>query len=199
ALITARDVREQYEAHARLKRMEAELRRVLAAVSDCLWSAEWAPDGRWTYRYLSPVVEALTGRSPEFFLDDATRWQEVLHPEDRPRRQQALPRLRAGQPTQEEYRVVLPDGSVRWLRESVRVSKKADGPVLQLDGILADVTAPRQAAQALEQERQLLRGLMENLPEAIYVKDAGGQYLVDNAAHRQLLGAAREEDVRGKT
>src|SRR5262249_38247954 len=64
ALITARDVREAHEAHARLKKMEAELRRVLTAVSDCLWSAEWAPDGRWAYRYLSPVIENLTGRSP---------------------------------------------------------------------------------------------------------------------------------------
>src|SRR5262249_2645420 len=67
ALITARDVREQHEAHARVKKMEAELRRVLNAVSDCLWSAEWAPDGRWTYRFLSPVVEALTGRPSAVF------------------------------------------------------------------------------------------------------------------------------------
>src|SRR5262245_4533728 len=62
ALITARDMREQAEATNRLQRMEAELRRVLAAVSDCLWSAEWTADGRWTFRYISPVIENLTGR-----------------------------------------------------------------------------------------------------------------------------------------
>src|SRR5262249_39720807 len=37
ALITARDVRERHEAHARLQKVEGELRRVLASVSDCLW------------------------------------------------------------------------------------------------------------------------------------------------------------------
>ena len=83
ALITVRDMREQFEATQRLQRMEAELRRVLASVSDCLWSAEWTGEGKWIYRYLSPVVEALTGRPPQF-LTDLNRWQEVVHPEDRP-------------------------------------------------------------------------------------------------------------------
>src|SRR3954463_16777240 len=44
ALITVRDMREQFESTQRLQRMEAELRRVLAAVSDCLWSAEWTAE-----------------------------------------------------------------------------------------------------------------------------------------------------------
>jgi len=96
ALITARDMREQYEAHQRLQRMEAELRRVLAAVSDCLWSAEWSSDGKWTYRYLSPVVENLTGRPAQHYLTDLARWQEVIHPEDRPSWLAALRRWRTG-------------------------------------------------------------------------------------------------------
>src|SRR6478672_268016 len=62
ALITARDMREQHEATQRLQRMETELRRVLGSFSDCLWSADWSPEGKWTYHYISPVVETLTGR-----------------------------------------------------------------------------------------------------------------------------------------
>src|SRR5262249_9749455 len=122
ALITARDVREQREALARLERAEAELRRVLASVSDCLWTAEVAGHAGWVFRYFSPVVEKLTGRPADFFLGDARHWRDVIHPEDRPRWDQALARLRAGQPGQEEYRVVWPDGRVRWLRDSASVS-----------------------------------------------------------------------------
>src|SRR5262245_26869386 len=51
-LVTARDVRDQRAAHARLAETEAEQRRIIAAVSDCLWSAEVAPSGQWTFRYL---------------------------------------------------------------------------------------------------------------------------------------------------
>jgi PAS domain S-box-containing protein len=204
ALLTARDMREQHEATQRLQRMEAELRRVLASVSDCLWSAEWSAEGKWTYRYLSPVVENLTGRPAQYFLMDLARWQEVIHPDDRPAWVQALQRLRAGQASQIEYRVVWPDGSVRWLRESVRVTKKpaataSEGTALQLDGVLTDFTERKLSEERLREERRLLRTLMENLPEPIYFKDAQGRYLVDNAAHRVILGVKSEEQVRGKT
>src|SRR5262249_60601159 len=68
ALMTARDIREQHDAHTQLKKVEAELRRVLASVSDCLWSAEIDAEGKWTYRYFSPVVEKIAGRPASFFL-----------------------------------------------------------------------------------------------------------------------------------
>jgi PAS domain S-box-containing protein len=199
ALITARDMREQHESTQRLQRMEAELRRVLAAVSDCVWSAEWTADGRWTYRYLSPVVENLTGRAADFFTTDMARWQEVIHSEDRGGWVQSLHRLRSGKASQIEYRVVWPDGSIRWLRESIRVARKADGQTLQLDGVLTDFTERKQSEERLGEERKLLRTLMDNLPESIYFKDAQGRYLVDNVAHRRILRAESEEQVLGKT
>src|SRR5262249_58342949 len=104
-----RNRRERAEPPTRLQRMEAELRRVLAAVSDCLWSAEWTADGRWTFRYISPVIENLTGRPASFFLIDLARWQEVIHPDDRSVWQGALSKLRSLQPAQVEYRVAWPD------------------------------------------------------------------------------------------
>ncbi len=91
ALITARDVRERHETQARLQEAEGELRRVLASVSDCLWSARLDGAGRWEYRYLSPVVERITGRSPAFFLAGPDCWADLVHPEDRPRWRSAGP------------------------------------------------------------------------------------------------------------
>ena len=41
------------------------LDHVLAAISDCLWSAEIDPQGTWTYRYLSPVISRIAGQPPE--------------------------------------------------------------------------------------------------------------------------------------
>jgi PAS domain S-box-containing protein len=231
ALITARDMREQYAAHLRIQEAEAELRRVLSSASDCLWSAKWASaDGRWTFDYISPVVEALTGRKPEWFQRELSRWLEIIHPEDRPTWQQALRRLWNGQPSQTEYRVVWPaspapsptpganprNGSpvagterlgqgaaerptIRWLRESVRVTRKPDGSGLQLNGVLSDITESKEASARLEQERQLSRSLIDNLPESVYVKDTHGRYVLNNPAHRRLLQAEGEEAVLGKT
>src|SRR4051794_9214296 len=88
ALMTARDVREVRAAHDRLKRVEAEMRRVLASVSDCIWSAEFDGRGRWTFRYFSPVVQKITGQPPEYFLEAFTRWRDLIHPDDRGRWEQ---------------------------------------------------------------------------------------------------------------
>jgi two-component system sensor histidine kinase/response regulator len=147
ALITARDARAQHQARAELERAEAELRRVLTSVPDCLWSAEIDAAGHWTYRFISSVVEKLTGRPPEFFQAGVQHWRDLVHPEDRPRWEAALARLRAGQPSQEEYRVAWPDGTVHWLDGSVSVRRGADGRSLRLDGVLTDVTARRQAEE----------------------------------------------------
>src|SRR5262249_42235984 len=94
ALITARDVREQREAHERLKRAETELRRVLTSVSDCLWSAEIDAQGQWSYRYVSPVVEKIIGQPADYFMAGLQRWWSSVHPEDRPRWEKTLVRLR---------------------------------------------------------------------------------------------------------
>ncbi|HEY7154977.1 MAG TPA: PAS domain S-box protein, partial [Gemmataceae bacterium] len=209
ALITARDMRQQHEAHARLADMEAELRRVMASVSDCLWSGECDGERPWVYRYFSPVVENLTGRPPQAFLGDPRQWQNIIHPEDLPCWHRAVERLRAGQDSQEEYRILTPDGRTRWLRESVRVTHRPPpslpnlgeekGEGWRLHGVLSDITERKEAEIQLMRERRLLRSLMDNLPDAIFVTDAAGRYVLDNVAHQRLLRADNEEVIVGKT
>ena len=200
ALITARDIREQREAHAQLQAKEAELRRVLASVSDCLWSAELDADGRWVYRFLSPVVARITGRPQETFLrGGSAAWRAVVHPEDQPRWDQALARLRAGQPSQEEYRVVLPDGLLRWVRDSVTPTPGPDRGALRLDGVLTDLTERKMAEEALAQERRLLHTLMNNLPDAIYFKDRESRFLAINAGLAKRHGLHNPSEAVGKT
>ncbi len=205
ALITARNVRERHETQARLQEAEGELRRVLASVSDCLWSARLDGAGRWEYRYLSPVVERITGRSPAFFLAGPDCWADLVHPEDRPRSAQALARLRAGQPSQEEYRIVRPDGAVRWVRDSVLVSRSpkdqggrtkeestpphaVDSSFLRLDGVLTDVTEARQAGERF-------RRILDGAHEAFVGMDAAGVIIDWNQQAEATFDWTRAEAV----
>jgi PAS domain S-box-containing protein len=148
--------------------MEAELRRVLASVSDCLWSAVIDATGQWVYRYVSPVVEQITGRPPDYFLAGVSRWWGIVHADDRQRWEKALMRLRGGTGSQEEYRIVTADGSTRWVRDSVRVSRGTDGQTLWLDGVLTDVTQRRQAEAQVQESRRTLLTLLSNLPGMAY-------------------------------
>lgn len=166
ALIAARDIRDQREARARTEQAEAELRRVLASVAACLWSAEIDTTGRWVFRYFSPVVEKITGQPPAYFLGPIHRWREVIHADDRARWKAALIGLQAGQSSQEEYRVVRPDGSLRWVRDSVMVNAGPEERTLRLDGVLADVTEQKlteEALRATQEEFRAARRIQQRL------------------------------------
>ena len=55
------------------------------------------------------------------------------------------------------------------------------------------------AERELAQERNLLRSVINNLLDSIYVKDVRGVYQLDNLAHMRSIGASHPEEVVGKT
>lgn len=155
ALITARDMREQREAYGRLKKVEAELRRVLSSVTDCLWSVKIEPDGKWVYRYVSPVVEKITGLPASHFLRGPDRWTAIVHPDDRHLVESyRTHRLKPGQALQHEYRVIQASGMTCWVRESIQVSQAADGQALLLDGVITNVTDRKLADEELKRAKE---------------------------------------------
>jgi PAS domain S-box-containing protein len=158
ALFALRDRREQVEAQRRVQRTEAELRRVLMSVSDCLWTCRVEPDGRWRYRSLSPVVQRLTGRSVGVYLEDPNAWEAGIDPEDLPRWRAFRAKLAAGQSGELEHRIRRPDGTRVWVRESVLVAPDEDG--LLLHGVVTDVSERKRGEQQREAQAQKLESLV---------------------------------------
>jgi len=62
-----------------------------------------------------------------------------------------------------------------------------------------DITDRKKAEEALLEERNLLRTLIDNLPDLIYVKDSESHYVINNIAHSHALGATTQNEVIGKT
>jgi len=142
--------------------LEPLIERALSNVQLLVWYADLDEAGRWQYRYLSPLVAALTGYPLDYFRQGLDRWGSIVHPADRAAWDQALVRLRQGQPSRMEYRLVRPDGSCRRVSEDVQVEADAHGCPARFAGSVTDVTDRQRTAQ----ENQLLQALMLAIPEA---------------------------------
>jgi two-component system, cell cycle sensor histidine kinase and response regulator CckA len=201
-LIVARDDRDRRQAFTQARRVEAELRAVLGSSPAALWSAERLPgpdvNAGWQFRYVSPLLGRIAGRPSEYF-DHPFKWSEVVHPTDRESYRSGLRRLLAGtaSDTEQQYRVMAADGSVRWVRDRLQVVRDASGRPLRLDGCLVDFTEQRQAEEALRQSEQRFRALVEKSRDGIMLIDERGVIRYATPASRLTFGYD-PPDVLGK-
>jgi PAS domain S-box-containing protein len=106
--------------------------------------------------------------------------------------------LRQGFIKDEEVEVRSLRGRRFWASVTAVQKQDQEGRMI-LDGVVEDITHRKQAEEALQQERLLLRTVLDNLPDVIYVKDTGGRKTLANQADLQLLGCQTQAEVLGKT
>ncbi|MBP8975642.1 MAG: PAS domain-containing protein [Bacteroidetes bacterium] len=98
-----------------------------------------------------------------------------------------------------EEQTTFPDGSIGWVLTTKVPLHDEKGQVIGLIGISRDITAQKQTNEVLKQERNLLRTLIDNIPDRIFVKDRECRFILNNKAHILALGGKTQEDVIGKT
>jgi sigma-B regulation protein RsbU (phosphoserine phosphatase) len=89
-------------------------------------------------------------------------------------------------------------GRKRWLLTSKLPLHDRDGKIVGLVGIGRDITKRKQVEETLDQERRLLRTLIDNLPDAIYAKDTAGRKTLANLADLKNLHFKTEAETIGK-
>lgn len=141
-------------AHAgELLREREELLQIALRVNGMgLWV--WNTDENTVHR--SDEVYRMAGRKPDSIGPRQSDWMEVVHPDDREELMRVLTatRDRGGDYTQ-HYRVVWPDGSIRWLESQGKCQKDTEGRVTRVVGVLADVTHRRRTEEAMLRAEKL--------------------------------------------
>ncbi|MEX2188600.1 MAG: PAS domain S-box protein [Pirellulales bacterium] len=92
-----------------------------------------------------------------------------------------------------------PDGEQLYVQVLKAPVRDAAGNIVGVQGMFWDVTARRRAEVSLLQERHLLRGLMDNVPDSMYFKDRNGRYLRINKALAAVFRLAEPSYAEGKT
>ena len=135
---------------ARLRANEALLRSLVANIPGCVYRCEC--DEHWTMHWLSDEIEEISGYPASDFIDSAVRtFMSVVHPDDREQVQRAVKEgAEARRPYTLEYRILRRDGGIRWVLERGQLQEAGDGR-RWLDGAIFDITARRDAEQALRE------------------------------------------------
>src|SRR6476659_9730583 len=112
---------------------------------------EMVPDDDRRTRYVNRKIEDLLGYTMEEWVDQQDMWTEVLHPDDREVELAAHDlHSSTGDPWRREYRLIGADGHVVWVRDHATLMRGPDGNPLQWQGVMMDITAEKEAQQAIE-------------------------------------------------
>jgi PAS domain S-box-containing protein len=84
--------------------------------------------------------------------------------------------------------------------DELQVRLRAGTRILDQESLLRESLNDHQhVIEMLTEQRTLLRNIIDNIPDQVYIKDIDGRYLEVNVAHMRLLGAMMREDVLGRT
>ena len=125
-------------------------------------------------------------------------WDRV-HPENLGQLRKAMETARQNHGEfDQEFRVVWPDGTLRWLRSQGRFFYAPDGEPERMLGISKDITKRKRAEEALRESENKLRLLLDSTAEAIYGIDLEGRCTFCNPACLRALGYERDDGLIGK-
>jgi PAS domain S-box-containing protein len=103
--------------------------------------------------YVSPTYEQIFGRPAEELYHRAAAWIDAVHPEDRHRIVNVFEQSLRGVETTTEYRIVRPDGAIRWIQTRSFPANDAEGRLSRIVGIAEDVSTRKNEIQELESAR----------------------------------------------
>ena len=142
-------------AEEALRQSEERYRLVSQFISNYVYAFRADSDQTLTLEWIAGAVERLTGLTGDE-LHRRGGWISLIHSDDRPAALERISRLLAGQDDVSEFRIVRPDGGVRWVRDHGRpVWDDAQRRVIGIYGAVQDVTERRSVEEQLLQAQKM--------------------------------------------
>ncbi|MEX2482886.1 MAG: ATP-binding protein [Gammaproteobacteria bacterium] len=143
-VIAIEPLTEPLSAEIALRESEERLRQITDTIDDMFWLIEV---GNPRSMYVSPGFEAIYGRGGDDIGGSPEAWLEWVHSDDRGRMRGHFEALAQGVGYAEEYRIVRPDGAVRWVLEKAHRVSTARAGVVLIAGLTSDVTDRRRLTE----------------------------------------------------
>lgn len=179
-MVMAEDVTQEVALQDAVGRQQRQFRQLHDSLGEVLWIA--SPDFS-SIVHVSAAFESLYGRKASDLLNDPGVWLEAVHPDDRDKviDLRTLPVDHDGASC--EYRIVRPDGTVRWIEDRKRRIRDSSGAVVLVGGIAEDITARKERDEAREDLNHRLEALVAKRTEALQQANIELEAFSRTAAH----------------
>jgi PAS domain S-box-containing protein len=190
--LIVRDITDRKQSERAVRDGERLLRQISDTIDEVFWVADLAT-GRFTY--LSTSFATVTGLDPGAMMANPRILLELMPPEDR----ELVARGRDegfanGKAYSNEYRLQLPDGSLRWIWGRGFPVVEDDGTVKTFIGVAQDITERKVSEDAIHERERLLRLISDTIDEVFWIIDPDTRRVIYvNSAFQRMLG--RNPDV----
>ncbi|MCM1982231.1 PAS domain S-box protein [Lyngbya confervoides] len=182
----AQDISDRIEAESNLRQSEEKFRQLTDNIHEVFYLSE---SSHSQVLYVSPAYEKIWGRSCQSLYHQPQSFLEAIHPDDHPQVFESLDRQKKGEKTQTIYRVVRPDGSIRWISDHSFPIFNEKGQHYRICGVAEDITDQKQS-----EEKILQLGIaVENAMPGVSKLDASGHFTLVREGYAQILGYAPEQ------
>jgi len=165
------DITDRKNAEDALRDSEERFRQMAENVRDVYWMS----DVRKSHiGYINSAYEKIWGRSGHDLLRNPRAWIDAIHPDDRERVWRAATTKQTIGQYDEEYRVIRPDGEVRWIRDRAFPIHDPDGNVYRVVGIAEDITERKRVRDEIAAVERRAQAMVENSYDGITVLDEHG-------------------------
>ena len=171
----------------RLERDE-QFRELMAHLQQVFWIKNAADDA---VLYISPAYETICGRTCQSLYDNFQTFLDAVHPEDRERVEGVMAAQRETGGYEEEYRIVRPDGAIRWIWARSYPVRGLNGQVIRFAGIAENITERK----SLELDRARLAAIVEYSEDAIVSMSLDGIVISWNYGAERQYGYTDEEII----
>ncbi|MGG1631692.1 sensor domain-containing protein [Rossellomorea sp. NRS-1567] len=175
-----------WNASKELTKSNKNLNNIFETLDVAIWSHDMKSD----VLLITPGIENLYGFPLNEFYQDTLLWRKVIHPEDMPVLNKREEKLGSGQACVSVYRIIKPDGQVRWIQDRGIPTLDENGEMISFTSVLFDITNRK------ESEDQY-RSLVEMSPDIIAVI-SNQKFDYINEAGSKLIGANCPEDIMNK-
>lgn len=181
------------QAEQGVRESEERFRQLAENIKEVFWVTDASAAN---VLYASPPYEKIWGQSLASLYENGLSWLEAVHPDDRAQILRALDKLiQETSIFEEEYRIVQPDGSIRWIHDRGFPVRDEAGHVQSYVGIAEDITLRKSVEEALRASEERYREFFDHNLAGTFRTTPDGRILDCNESFARMLGYPSKEEI----